>query len=251
MSTAIRVYEPTPAIANHMRVGKLAINYRTNSTDENAIKEVYERGCYRRITFNFDVMSGEKWLDIGSHIGAFATYCLARGAQVTCYEPDTECFRLLKQNARRAVLHNIAVTASREKTLPFFKNRNPNDTYRGTIFGSRGYQQYAEVPNRYAAFLRTQKFDGVKIDAEGSEFGLIDNWLLPHTKKLVLEYHGTSKDRSVKNFVRRMRIIERHFERVVYPGSIEAGLKAGKPESKCWPYTDFLVFAWGPKPTRS
>lgn len=56
-------------------------------------------------------------LDIGAHIGIFALACLDRGAErIECYEPETENFKLLRQNAepyrQRIRVHQAAVWRS-------------------------------------------------------------------------------------------------------------------------------------------
>ena len=55
--------------------------------------------------------------------------------------------------------------------------------------------------------------DGVKMDIESSEFGLIDKEFIPKCNKLVIEYHIT-KDRSFDNFFNRVDILKKHFKTV-------------------------------------
>jgi hypothetical protein len=85
--------------------------------------------------------------------------------------------------------------------------------------------------------LIKERFDGVKMDIEGSEFGLIDNWFLPRCQKLVLEYH-TSRDASFENLQRRLEVLESHFKNVKRPACFETG--KGFP-----PRFDQKIFCWG------
>jgi len=61
--------------------------------------------------------------------------------------------------------------------------------------------------------------DGIKMDIEGAEFELIEQGLLPPSKKLVMEYHF-SKDRSFRNFVMRMNILKKRYNNVYYIPSL-------------------------------
>ena len=90
--------------------------------DERILKEVLH-GIYRRKSIGFDVCSGERWLDLGANIGAFAIYCELRGAQTVSYEPDQECFEILKKNlSRKSQAVCSAVTASDDKLLTFYSS---------------------------------------------------------------------------------------------------------------------------------
>src|SRR5207344_2312360 len=84
--------------------------YRPGTSDENALIEVINKKAYRRGSVKFDVERGERWLDLGANIGAFALYARSKGATVECYEPMPDCFAILKKNVPKARLHNSAVT---------------------------------------------------------------------------------------------------------------------------------------------
>ena len=62
------------------------------------MQEVITGGCYERPAKDFEVLPGDRWLDIGAHIGAFSGVCLAAGADVVAVEPDADNFRLLEYN---------------------------------------------------------------------------------------------------------------------------------------------------------
>lgn len=217
------------------------IHYRPGTSDENAIIEVVQGRAYHKPRFHFDVEEGEHWLDLGANIGSFAIYCRMRGAKATCYEPDPECFRLLKKNAPKFILHNAVVTSSREKSRTLFTNRNPDDHYRGTIIPVRGYVESVVAKNVYAGSLCSKKFDGVKMDIEGSETGILDEWLLPKCNKLVMEYH-TSRDPDMRNFQRRIKMIKKHFKNVKYPVEFDRALERGEIIYRS--FVDRLIFAW-------
>ena len=215
------------------------------SSDENAIDEVITRKSYTRVRSHFDVQLGERWLDLGANIGAFAVYCRLRGAKAVCYEPDAENFSILQMNAPDFDLHRAAVSASRAKELLFKKSPNPLNNYRGTICEAPArYVDAGTVPNFYGDFLKHQTFDGVKMDIEGAEAGLLDHWFLPKCKKLVLEYH-TSRDSNTISLLLRLDKIKKHFKQVKYPKLYDDAIAARPCE---WPPRyDQLIFAWEPR----
>jgi FkbM family methyltransferase len=191
--------------------------FRPNSSDVDVIREVCERKVYRKKTVGFDVEPGEHWLDLGANIGAFALYCRMRGAKATCFEPDPENFEVLKKNAPDFSLVNAAVTSLRQPKLCFFKSNNPDNHYRQTIIPVGRYKPAGEFHNVYAGRLNGVAFyDGVKMDIEGSEFGLIDYDLLPKTRKMVMEYH-TSRDKSWEMLDVRLSMLKGKFKHVKYP----------------------------------
>ena len=211
--------------------------------DAAILKEVIVNACYRRKSVGFDVMSGETWLDLGANIGAFALYCKSKGAQATCFEPDLDCFDILKRNVPKFELFNSAVSASKEAELVFYQSNAEANHSRGTVVPVRGYTE-CRVANTYAGELKKLKFSGVKMDIEGSEGPILDQWLLPRCSKLCLEYH-TSRDRSVTNLECRLDQLRKHFNHVCYPPEYDRAITSGLPEVKT--FFDRMIFAWGPK----
>ena len=211
------------------------------SGDERIITEVVEGACYRRIRDGFDVMKGETWLDLGANIGAFGVYCKSKGATAICYEPDAECFKLLKKNVG-SWAHNYAVTHLKEDQVSFYTS--PRATHaRGTILPVHGYTPLDTVPNMYAGYIaRTLgRVNGIKMDIEGSEFEILDKWLLPKSDKLVLEYH-TSRDSNVANLRCRLDQIKSRYKHVKYPPEFDRVFGSGAAEFKA--FFDRLIFAW-------
>lgn len=226
------------------------------SSDEQAAQEVLVKQAYTRkghgpTGFKFDVELGEKWLDLGANIGAFAVYVRSRGAEAVCFEPEPGCYRLLQKNAQGFRCFQYAVTASRVAQLTFMKSRNPQNNYRGTVLPVNGYIEQPPVNNLYAGDLgeytgrvNGNSFDGIKMDIEGSEGALIDNWLLPRCNKLVMEYH-TSRDASIENLRRRVGILQDHFKVVKIPSLFMRVLEG---DSKGFPPRfDQLIFCKGAK----
>lgn len=220
---------------------KIPARYREGTSDEQALTEVVQKKVYRRKIAGFDVEPGETWLDLGANIGSFAIYCLVRGATAECYEPDPECFKLLEKNAVGCKCFNTAVTNLQQDTLTFYKSRKPDNHYRGTFLVVQGMQPAGEVPNLYIGdSLSSREFDGIKLDIEGSEFGMIDDDLIPKCKKLVMEYHS-SRDRSYKNLERRLKLLGERFDHIWYPKEYTDYIKAKSPV-KTW--YDKFIYCW-------
>lgn len=219
------------------------VYYRPGTTDENVIREVIEKSAYRRPSVGFDVLPGETWLDLGANIGTFAIHCRIKGAGAICYEPNKECFELLKKNAPDCSLYNSAVTSNKTDRIDLWKSNRKNDRYRGTVLeGVRGFKPNGTVSNVYAGDLRC-KVDGIKMDIEGSEFGIIDNWLLPRCDKFCFEYH-TSRDRSMKRLKSRLNKLRKHFEVVSYNPELDKLIEMGGFRKS---YYDRVIYCIGAK----
>lgn len=217
------------------------VHYRPGS-DERVLTEVLDRGIYRRT--GFDVMPGEIWLDLGANIGAFALYCQSRNAVARCYEPEPECYRLLCLNVPDFDKVQVAVTASREPMVPFFVSNKPDVHSRGTIYPVNRYPESDRVPNMWSGELCNKFYDGVKMDIEGSEGSILDEWLLPVCSKLCLEYH-TSRDQSIDNMRRRIDQLHKHFKVVKYPPEYDRAMNSGNQRFKS--FFDRMIFAWDPR----
>ena len=151
-------------------------------------------------------------------------YCLSRGASnYIGYEPDKENFRILKKNIdglKGYEVINSAVSDRREKEIEFFSGKRLTDRYRYSLKPNKTGRSLGKLKNKYGGFLKDQSYDGVKMDIESAEFGLIDDYMLPNSRKLVLEYHFT-KDKDVSNFQKRMGILRKHFSLVHYSACLD------------------------------
>ena len=215
--------------------------HRPGTTDQNALKEVLVKRAYRQPTVGFDVEAGEHWADLGANIGAFALYCQSKGATAECYEPLPSNFALLRKNVPQFACHPTAISNLQAPEVAFWTSRRERDHYRGTLLERGiGYPQVT-VKNTHATALLDRKFDGIKMDIEGSEFGLIDEWLLPKANKLVLEYH-TSRDNNLENLARRIGILKQHYQHVHYCPELARLVERGTGTGKT--FYDRIVFCW-------
>lgn len=221
--------------------GKAKAYYRPGTSDENALKEVLIARAYRRGSVGFDVEAGEQWLDLGANIGAFALYCQSKGATAECYEPMPDCFTILRRNAPKFKCYNTAISNQDATALTFWAPKNEKDHYRATLLPRSRSVQTAPLRNTHARIFQGRTFDGIKMDIEGSEFGLLDGWLLPRANKLVFEYH-LSRDNSLKNLAARIRLLRRHYKHVVYCPELARLVKRGTGTGRT--YFDRCVYCW-------
>ena len=218
--------------------------YRPGTTDENVLKEVIDQHGYRRPSMGFEILPDELWLDLGGNIGAFAAYCHLMGAYAESYEPEPECFKLLKRNIGNLSgfnIHETAITDVNAKHLPFYSGSRESDKYRYSMVPNN-HPMSVKLPNTHARILDRRRFDGIKMDIEGAEFGLIEGGWLPHCKKLVMEYHF-SRDKSISNFHARINRLKKIFCTVQYPAELDRDY----PDDTFKGHFDRLVWCMHPK----
>lgn len=237
----------------HLATGTFAgvkAHYRPETSDPDVLREVLERRVYVRKRSGFDVLPGERWLDLGANVGAFALYCASKEAYVTSYEPVAESFAVLERNIKQGAAKRFvkavqaAVTTAEERTVSFYASSKPGAHSRCTMYPRRGYTLIATFKNVNIRSLARTKFDGIKMDIEGGEAPILDADALPQCKKLVLEYH-TSVDSSLVNFAHRMKILRKRFKVVKYPSEFDKLI--AQKETTYRPRYDGMVFAWDPK----
>jgi FkbM family methyltransferase len=239
MNTLFEIAKPLERAVK--KYGDRQVHYRVGTSDESVLAECLEKHVYRRLNLCFDVERGEHWLDLGANIGAFAVYCQLRSASVVCFEPDSSNLELLRLNAPEADIYASAVTNQKAAKLLFKKGKSATDFSRATILGENLPEHpEGELWNTHGAFLKEIECDGCKMDIEGSEFGLIDEELLPNCRKLVMEYHILRDHGNLLNFARRMQILHKHFAHVHYAPSVLNGAVEGKYQGRF----DVPVFAW-------
>ena len=193
--------------------------YRKNTTDENVIKEIITKEAYRKKKLNFGVEANDIWLDGGSHIGVFGLYVAMKGGKkVYCYEPETENFQILQQNA----------------TMINSKYPTNLECFQYAINQNGGTGQFTIAPNTWRHSLvshykkklptveiqcmkldeiltRHPDINAIKLDIEGSELEIFDHeHNFANINKLVFEYSFT-KDRLMDNFFKRMDRLSKYF----------------------------------------
>jgi len=155
----------------------------------------------RRIYGN--VPRGCSVVDVGAHVGIFSLYSVLSGSkEVLAFEPESRNFQLLHQNLHSNRLHerihsfNMAVWSSEGER---------------TLFTSRGSAFHGFFPDKlHAGGFEKVRCIGIntilkhveppvllKIDAEGSEYEIIEHMTNENLEKLqrtALEYHVSNPD---------------------------------------------------------
>jgi FkbM family methyltransferase len=208
--------------------GSVSANFRLGTSDERTIKEVVELRCYRKKRLDFDVEKGERWLDLGANIGAFVLYCRLRGATSLSFEPDPDNFQVLLENLGDPCEHqaiNAAVTHLSGETVAFWSAK---EHHRHTVLPMRNMTLHRNktVVNFSWDRLVPREYDGIKMDIEGSEGGILDTGTMPRCQKLVIEYH-TSRDQSSANLRRRLEFLRDTFTVVDVPRDLQAIADSG------------------------
>lgn len=219
---------------------------RPRTTDQNVLTEVLDAATYRRKSAGFDVEAGERWLDLGGNIGAFALYCQQRDAETVSYEPEPTCFEILKLNSN-GECHNAAVSAIKAKKLEFFSSTIEGNHYRGTLMNRKRMMKKTdfEVDNVFIGDITKKHgtFDGIKMDIEGAEHEILDGELLPVCTKFCFEYH-TSRDQSMRNMKRRVRYLKEIFDTVILIPELIKIMKLGGMQKS---FHDRVIWCTDPK----
>lgn len=145
-------------------------------------------------------------IDVGAHVGAFATNLAWHGAAVTidCYEPSPESAKYLRRNvdqnrlADRIRVHESALAAEAGSAL--LDDNSGGSVHNGLVHGTRLVDGDDAPGSRSTVKVATSTFDDaasggvdlVKMDCEGGEYGLVyasapASWA--SVQRIVMEYH--------------------------------------------------------------
>jgi FkbM family methyltransferase len=162
---------------------------RPGSSDEKTFAEVIVKRAYEKNYFK--ILPGEKWLDLGGNVGAFAVRAASLGATVDIYEPDPFNCQMIKRNLEannvQAAIHQVAVVHD-DQNQAILNLWPQGQSWRNSIVrNKRGTSPLAvKCLNLYS--ILTQPLC-IKMDIEGSEIPLLLNW--PEqtpVQKLVFEW---------------------------------------------------------------
>ncbi len=202
-----------------VELGGLRWIVRKGSSDIKALQEVVEERSYERRDFPIEG-KGERWLDMGANIGAFACMVGARGADVIAYEPDPDSFSLLQENIAlnrlgdRVKAHQAAVVAGSEKVVALHVNGARKNYWRNSIHKSWRGGTTIHVPAvPIAGVVELGRY--VKMDIEGAEMPILEALEKRPGDRLVFEW-SFDIDRSVPRFRNAIARLRTWYERVTY-----------------------------------
>ena len=160
--------------------------YRPGFSDLKTFEEVIGRKTY--LKRGLKIGAGEKWMDCGGNVGAFALLACKLGAEVTVYEPDPFNVDMIKRNLKlngfEATVKQAALVHDDRKSVTLFIGNN-SQVWRNSIV-RKWNDKGIKVP--CLNFDDEAKgFDACKMDIEGAEMPILENTAATF-KKLVYEW---------------------------------------------------------------
>lgn len=223
-----------------IEVKGLKFQVRPGTSDEQAIKEVVTNAAYQRRYFQIE--SGERWLDLGANIGAFACFAAQKGAVVEAYEPEpdnaAQTALNLRLNGYPETVHQVAVVADTETRdhLNLYLSNTDYGLWRHSLYKTKNKRAIQVPVVRISSLL--ENCDGIKMDIEGAEIDILNSLSdYRNVRKLCFEYHFDVND-SIPLFISIMGKLKQTFTEVRH-GKMPDGLEHYKfyPPAR-------IVFCW-------
>ncbi len=167
-------------------IGGIKFYHRPGFSDLKTFEEVIGRKTY--LKRGLKILPGEKWMDCGGNVGAFALLACSLGAEVTVYEPDPFNVDMIKRNLRLngfdATVKQAALLHDDRKSVTLFIGNN-SQVWRNSIV-RKWNDKGIKVPCLNFDD-EAQGFDGCKMDIEGAEMPILETTKAKF-KKLVYEW---------------------------------------------------------------
>lgn len=198
-----------------MRCG-LSLNTRRNRSDVHMLDEIW---AFRKYDyFGYRVQPGDVVVDIGGHIGIFATYAAAvcGASRVIVFEPFPENFELLVRNVEENGLTSVTcvneAVGGKRGRLPLRVDPTNSGGHSLTsgLDGAIIEVQCCTLGDIFDRF-GLDRIDYLKMDCEGAEYQILDASadLLERIGRISMEYHE-QPDREVRDLERVLQ--KRRFE---------------------------------------
>ena len=121
--------------------------HRPGFSDLKTFEEVIGRKTY--LKRGLKIGAGEKWMDCGGNVGAFALLGCKLGAEVTVYEPDPFNVDMIKRNLKlngfEATVKQAALVHDDRKSVTLFIGNN-SQVWRNSIvrkWNNKGIKVYS------------------------------------------------------------------------------------------------------------
>jgi FkbM family methyltransferase len=185
-------------------INNIQFYHREGYSDLKTFEEVIRNKTY--LKKGMTIKAGEKWMDCGGNVGAFALLACSYGADVTIYEPDPYSCDMIKKNLKlngfKAEIKQAALVNDNRKEVILFVGNNKN-VWRNSII-KKWNNKGIKVPCLNFD-IEAKKFDCCKMDIEGAEMLILEKTNKVF-KKLVYEW-SFDIDNSLTRF---WNIIEKH-----------------------------------------
>ncbi len=182
-------------------------NYEIDFTDYGALIDLFEE-IFVLQSYRVELDNTSPFIiDAGSNIGMSVLYfkTMYPGAIITCFEPDTQNFELLKRNVLANRLENVSIhqlaLSDAEGEVKLFSAPN---TLNSGLYGGVG-SAYQVVPSKKLSSFIDREVDLLKVDIEGAEDLVISD--LVHSgkifliKKMIIEHHPGISHRTIDEFL--------------------------------------------------
>jgi FkbM family methyltransferase len=148
--------------------------HRDGFSDLKTFEEVIGRKAY--LKRGMKILPGERWMDCGGNVGAFALLACHLGAEVVVYEPDPYNCEMIEKNLKlnnfQAKIKQVALVANERKTATLFIGNN-NNVWRNSIV-KKWNERGIKVPCKNFD-AEASMFDGCKMDIEGAEMPILES----------------------------------------------------------------------------
>ena len=191
--------------------------HREGFSDLKTFNEVIGNKTY--LKKGMTINSGEKWMDCGGNVGAFALLACSKGAKVTIYEPDPINCKMIERNLKlnnfNAEIKQVALVHNDIKEAVLFIGNN-NAVWRNSIV-KKWNNKGIKVP--CVNFdLEAKKFDCCKMAIEGAEMLILENTNIVF-EKLVYEW-SLDIDRNINRLRTLLEKQKKLYQKVIEDGSI-------------------------------
>lgn len=220
---------------------------RPGTSDVKAVEEVWSKNAYRKARLGFTIGPGQRWIDGGANVGAFASLVHHLGGVcVAAVEAEATNAAIARTNIEAnggdpsVVLHAAIVRPSHPgPTVPLFVNTAPLALRRHSIAKARRDATTVDVTAlRIDGLVEGTGADSVKLNIEGEEIPLLAEWTPPtRVRRLVAEWSFDVDNRLATLASVVARLGER-FDRV--------HLSKRMPPGDVWPFypPNVYLFAW-------
>jgi FkbM family methyltransferase len=184
----------------------LKLKARKKSIDYSIVNDIFLKREYEKC---FEVEKGDIVIDIGAHIGAFSILAGSRGAYVYSFEPEKECYKLLRENIKLNSLNNkikcfnLAVDSERGIDYLFLhRNLVGHSLFNKLIANSIVGKQKIKKITLEDVFIsnKISVCNFLKLDCEGAEYDILSSStkILNKIEKIAMEYHKVEELEAIK-----------------------------------------------------
>lgn len=171
---------------NESQIDGIKFYHREGFSDLKTFNEVIGNKTY--LKKGMTINKGEKWMDCGGNVGAFALLACSKGAKVTIYEPDPFNCKMIERNLKLnnfdAEIKQAALVHNDTKEIILFIGNNGN-VWRNSIVKKWNNKGIKVACLNFD--LEAENFDCCKMDIEGAEMPILENTNKVF-KKLVYEW---------------------------------------------------------------